>query len=385
MKKAMRFFSTLLVALIVALGVGTAFGAGAGVAVLGASALVKVPAGSLGMSVVPEIWTDFIVENLFKDNEFLLQSIDESQYVLQGSVVHVPQAGAPSGVKRNRTQLPATITRRSDVDVTYALDEFTTDPRFIPEADKTQLSYDKMESCMTEDMSYLRQVLADTMLYNWRPTYFIKASKALSGDYLIHGTGKRTGVCVDDFVKAKEIMNKWGVPKEDRFVILNSEMYAQICNDVRLNQNDNLLTAVYDPVNGKLVKLEGFVIYERSTVLLAKNGRLDGVNGKPYSTLRTADQIYSPEEYEAIETGNIDAFPTACAIGLFWQKTAVRRALGQTKMFENEGDPTYYGDIYSFLQRAGGRKSRGDAMGVLGLIQGSSEGPELTETEPDKI
>ena len=61
MKNVMRFFSTLMVAVIVALGVGTAFGAGAGVAVLGASALVKTPAGSLCMSVVPEIWTDFIV------------------------------------------------------------------------------------------------------------------------------------------------------------------------------------------------------------------------------------------------------------------------------------------------------------------------------------
>lgn len=369
MKNVMRFFSTLMVAVIVALGVGTAFGAGAGVAVLGASALVKTPAGSLGMSVVPEIWTDFIVENLFKNNEFLLQSVDESQYVLQGSVVHVPQAGAPSGVKRNRTQLPATITRRSDVDVTYALDEFTTDPRFIPEADKTQLNYDKMESCMTEDMSYLRQVLADTMLYNWRPTYFIKASKTKSADYLIHGTGLRTGVCVDDFVKAKEIMNKWGIPKEDRFVILNSEMYAQICNDVRNATNENLMTAVYSPVTGRLEKLEGFVIYERSTVLLAKNSTLTAVNGKPYFKFTSTDLTYSPEDYEAIETGNTNGTNTACAVGLFWQKNAVRRALGQTKMFENTGDPTYYGDIYSFLQCAGGRKSRGDAMGVLGLIQ----------------
>ena len=67
-----KFFRTLLVAVIVAMGVGTVFGAGAGVAALGASALVKIPAGSLGMSVVPEIWTDFIVENLFKNNEFLL-------------------------------------------------------------------------------------------------------------------------------------------------------------------------------------------------------------------------------------------------------------------------------------------------------------------------
>ena len=369
MRKGIKFLTSFLFAMLFAIGIGSTFGATAGVVALGASALVKVPAGVLPMAVTPEIWTDFIVENLFKNNEFLLQSIDESQYVLQGSVVHVPQAGAPSGVKRNRTQLPATITRRSDVDVTYALDEFTTDPRFIPDADKAQLSYDKMQSCMTEDMSYLRQVVADTMFYNWRPTYFIKASKTKSADYLIHGTGLRTGVSVDDFVKAKEIFNKWGIPKEDRYVALNSEMYAQICNDVRNATNENLMTAVYDPASGRLEKLEGFAIIERPTVLLASNSALTAVTGKPYFQYTSTDLTYTPEDYEAIETGDMAAANTACAVGLFWQKSAVRRALGVTKMFENEADPTYYGDIYSFLHRAGGRKSRGDGKGVLGLMQ----------------
>lgn len=370
MRNAIRFISSLLVAIVFAIGIGSAFGATAGVVALGASALVKMPAGTLNMAVTPEIWTDFIVGNLFKDNEFLLESIDESQYVLMGKVVHVPQAGAPSRVERNRSQLPATITRRTDVDVTYALDEFTTDPRFIPDADKVELSYDKMESCMSEDMSYLRQVVADAMLYNWRPQYFIKCTKTKSADYTIHGTGLRTGVSVEDFVTAKGIFNKWGIPKEGRCVLLNSEMYAQICDDVRNNNNDNLLTAVYDPVNGNLTKLEGFAIIERQTALLASNSTLTAVTGQKYFTYTNdTDLTYTPEQYEAIELGDTAAANTACAIGLFWQKGMVRRALGETKMFENQGDPTYYGDVFSFLNRMGGRKSRGDAKGVLGLMQ----------------
>ena len=368
--RAIKFLSSLLIAVIISVSAGTALGAGAGAAVFGASLIFKMPQGVAGMAVTPEIWTGFIVENLFKNNEYLLASIDESQYVLQGSVVHVPQAGAPSRVQRNRTRLPATITRRTDVDVTYALDEFTTDPRFIPEADKMELSYDKMESCMSEDMSYMSQVVADTMLYNWRPTYFIKASKTKSSDYVIHGTGLRTGVCVDDFVKAKEVFNKWGIAKEDRHVILNSEMYAQLCADVRNATNENLMTAVYDPKTGRLEKLEGFMIHERATVLLASNSSLSAVSGKKYLKWTSdADLTYSPEDYEDIDMGEKASANTACAIGLFWQKNMVRRALGETKMFENTGDPTYYGDVYSFLKRAGGRKSRGDAKGVLGIIQ----------------
>lgn len=367
--KPLRFITSFLIAMLFAVGIGSAFGAVAGVGAFALSATVKMPVGTLNMAVMPEIWTDFVVENLFKDNEFLLESIDESQYVLQGSVVHIPQAGAPSAVKRNRTQLPATITRRTDVDITYALDEFTTDPRFIPDADRVQLSYDKMKSCMGEDMANLRQVMADTMLYNWKPAYFIKATGDASEKNLIHGTGVRTGVTVEDFVKAKEIFNKWGIPKEGRHVVLPSEMYAQLCNDVRLNQNDNLLTAVYDPVNGSLVKLEGFRIIERATVLLALNGAMSPVAGTQYYRWSGTDSTYTPEQYEAIEEGEVSANTKACAIGVFWHRNFVTRAIGLTKMFENTGDPTYYGDIYSFLNRAGGRKMRKDAKGVLGLIQ----------------
>lgn len=366
--KRTKFILSFLTALLFAAVVGTALGAPAGAGALALSMVPRPHVGVMKVGVTPEIWTDYIVENLFKGNEFILRSIDESQYVLQGDVVHVPQAGAPSGVKRNRTNLPATITRRTDVDVTYALDEFTTDPRFIPEADKVELNYNKLASCMTEDMSYLKQVFADTMLWNWRPKFYIKASKAKSANYLIHGTGLRTGLCVDDFSKAKVIFDHWRIPHDDRWVILSTDMYKQICDDVRNSTNENL-SAIYDHINGRLVKLEGFSIDERATVLLASNSTLTAVARTQYYQFAASDLNYTPEDYEDIIGGDKSAATTACEIGLFWHPNFVRRAIGSTKMFNNDGDPTYYGDIYSFLQKGGGRISRGDCKGVLGVIQ----------------
>lgn len=364
-----KFISSLLTAVLFAAFAGSLFGAPAGAGVFALSLIPKTQIGCAMMAVIPEVWTEYIVENLFKNNDFILASIDESQYVLQGSVVHIPQAGAPSAVKRNRSTVPATITRRNDIDITYALDEFTTDPRYIPEVDKMQLSYDKVASCMTEDMSNLQQVVGDTMLYNWRPKYYIKASKTASADNLIHGTGLRTGVSVNDFSLAKTIFDKWRIPHAGRCVILNTEMYEQLCSDVRNSSNDNL-SAVYDHVNGRLLKLEGFKIYERSTALLASNSTLKAVAGNKYFEFSTTDLNYTPERYEEIVAGEGTAVDnTACAIGLFWHPNCVRRALGDTKMFENNGDPTYYGDIYSFLQRGGGRIARNDGKGVLGIIQ----------------
>src|SRR6185436_16950626 len=60
---------------------------------------IKLPQGTAyhvnGVEV--ETWVRYIVENLFKDNEFLTYSFDEGDFVLDGKVVHIPQAGS----KRN--------------------------------------------------------------------------------------------------------------------------------------------------------------------------------------------------------------------------------------------------------------------------------------------
>jgi hypothetical protein len=366
-----KFINSLLVVVVFSLIVGMTFGTTAGICALALSMIGKgIPSGSLMAGVIPEIWTDYIVGNLFKNNEFLLNSIDESQYVIGGSVVHIPQAGAPSGVQRNRKELPATITRRKDVDITYALDEFTTDPRFIPDIDKAELSYDKMDSCMAEDMAYLQQFVAEAMLYNWRPKYFIKTTGSSTTAHI--GTGTRKAVTLADFQTAKKVFNNWNIPKADRFVTIDTEMFSQLCADLKATANRDY-AAIYDPVNGELRKLEGFTIIERSTALNATNATLTPVaNTSYFQWTNGQDLTYTPEDFMDIEAGFAAAVTTSCAYALFWQKTAVARSVGATKMFNDQGNPQFYGDIFSFLQRAGGRSRRGDGKGVLGLIQVSA-------------
>lgn len=365
--KRTKFILSLLVTLLIGSLTAAAAGPVAAGAVLFFSTVSKgVPAGSLMAGVTPEIWTDYIVGNLFKNNEFLLNSIDESQYVVGGSVVHIPQAGSVSGVKRNRKELPATITRRKDVDVTYALDEFTTDPRFIPDIDKVELSYDKMASCMQEDMSYLQQLLAEAMLYNWRPEHFIKTTGANTAAH--YGTNTRKAVTVSDFKKAKATFNKWNMPKEGRHVVLDTDMFDQLCEDLKVTAGRDY-SAIYDAKTGRLDMLEGFKIHERSTALVASNATVTAVAGTSYFDWTATDLTYTPEDFADIEAGDSAAATTACAIAVFYNAIAVARSMGATKMFDDQGNPQYYGDIYSFLQRCGGRKRRADGKGVLGLIQ----------------
>lgn len=367
--KTTKFFLTLMITLTFSMIAGAVAGPIAGAVAFGASMTTK-QTGILPMAVTPEVWTDYIVENLFKDNEFLLQSVDESQYVIGTGVVHIPQAGNPSKVKRNRQSLPATITRRKDIDITYVLDEFTTDPRFIPNIDAVELSYDKMDSCMSEDMAYLKQFVAEAMLYNWRPEHFLKTTGDSKSATV--GTGNRKALTVDDFVEAKKTFNKWNIPQADRYVILSTDMLNQIVAELKANSNRDY-SVIYDPVNGNIKKLETFTIYERSTALVASNNTMTQNAKTKLFAWTSTDLVYTPEQMEDIwdeETAKNYA-ATSCEIALFWYKNHVARAVGDTKMFDDEGNPQYYGDIYSFLQRAGGRARRADGKGVLGIIQAS--------------
>jgi hypothetical protein len=364
--KTSKFIMSILIALLFASGIGTVFGAAFGAITFGASMIIKTPKVAMLTTVTPEIWTEYIIGNLFKDNEFLIQSVDESQYVIGAGVVHIPQAGSPSGVKRNRKTLPATITRRKDIDITYVLDEFTTDPRFIPNIDQAELSYDKMDSCMSEDMMYLKQFIAEAMLYNWKPTYFIKSTGAATPAH--YGTGNRKAVKLVDFMKAKEIFNKWNVPKADRFCAIDTDMKGQLVRELAATDTKDY-SVIYDPVTGQIDRLEGFKIYERSTTLVASNQTLTAVANSKYFKWTSTDLVYTPEQMAEIDEGEIAVATTSAAIALFYQKGMVARALGETKMFDDQGNPQYYGDIYSFLQRAGGRARREDGKGVLGLIQ----------------
>ena len=55
------------------------------------------------MALNKEIWQSDIVENFYPDNSFASKSVDDSVFV-ENHKVHIPNAGAPSNVERNRTQ-----------------------------------------------------------------------------------------------------------------------------------------------------------------------------------------------------------------------------------------------------------------------------------------
>lgn len=303
------------------------------------------------MAIEREIWANYIIGALYKDNAFLQRSFNADQYVLQGKVVHIPQAGAPSAVQRNRSSLPATVVRRTDVDVTYSLDELTTDPILIPNIDEVQLSYDKMASVMQEDMAAINEASAEWMLYNWRPegaaNIVRTTGAAVAATVNATATGNRKLFMSADLKAAQTVLNKGNHPKQGRVALLTSELLSQLGDDPTLKQRD--YGQELDMKNGVVARLWGFDIIERSSTVTFNNA------GTPVAALPTASAAATDNE-----------------AAICWTPMAVERALGSVIPFEQLGNPVYYGDLYSFLVMLGGRKRRSSGGGVVGIVQAAT-------------
>lgn len=348
----------LLSALFINLFVGGALAFASGlnpVAIIGGGMALSMFMPAMGgiapMAIQKEIWLSSIVEGLFAENSFVSKAFNADMFVNAGKIVHIPNAGAGSGVSKNRTQFPATVTTRNDVDLYFALDEYTTNPIRIPHADTVELSYDKRESVIRTDRNTLIEHVANSFIGYWSPasTQVIRTTGESAPAHVPSATGVRTLLRKADISAAALQFNKDDVPSEGRYMLIDAVMYQQLLDDMT-DKDSMAFHASADVKNGVVGKLYGFNIMMRS-----KAGR--------YAT-----NLTSKDWTAAGATTDHGAV-------LAWHIDSVCRALGEVNMFDNVSDPTYYGDIYSFLVRAGGRPMRDDVKGLLAIVQAAYVAP----------
>ena len=299
------------------------------------------------MALNKQVWLNSLVENFFPDNSFATKSIDDSAYV-SNKTVHIPNAGAPSGVEINRTKKPAGVNQRTDQDLTYDMDELTTNPIYIPNIDTVELSYDKRNSVLWNDRMELQKNAHQNLLYRWfaESTVVETVGANRAAHTTATATGNRKKMSKETVLALMTKFNQDDVPAENRYILLDAVMYADLLDDL----TDKELSAFLNSANaqqGIVGNLYGFDIMQRSQVL----------------RLTSAKKLLKWSETAAA---------TELAAGLVWQQNCVSRALGEIKMFDKVDDPTYYGDIYSFLMRVGGSYRRYDKKGIACIAEATA-------------
>jgi hypothetical protein len=307
-------------------------------------------------SVDVEIWVNYIMDRFWEDNAFLKYAFNDDQYVINGQIVHIPQRGSKPNVIKNRSSFPGTIVQRGDSDITYVLDDYSTDPTQITNIEEMQVSYDKMSSVLDDHLMTLNETVADDILIKWLLTtpaaniiYTTGAATDVGSD--TGQTGQRNAMVHQDLKSARKQMNRKKVPQNDRYALLESDMYEQFTDSLTNTQYRDF-SQYYDASTGIVGKLYGFNIMTRASVAMAANA-LNGSNQLAVNALGAA------------------VLPTDNVVSICWQKNAVARALGSVMPFERLQDPEYLGDIYAVQVRMGGRRRRSDDLGVIAIVQGT--------------
>ncbi len=295
------------------------------------------------MGLQKEIWLNSLVENLFADNTFAKRSVDLSGFV-EGKTVHVPNAGVVPEVVKNRKQLPAQITQREDKDLDFNIHEYTTDPIVLVDAEKVELSYSKRESIIANSRMSLQESVHADLIYDWVPSspFAVKSSGSAVKAHIHGATGNRKAFTKDDVFAVKDVFDVQDIPQLGRCMLLDAIMYNQLLKTFS-DSEAAAFRGLADLKRGIIGNYLGFDFYMRSKVAKASAAG----NMKAWTSEAAADS----------------------AAGIAWQEGCVSRAIGQTKLFDNDNQAAYYGDVISALVRAGGQYMRNDKKGVCLIYQ----------------
>lgn len=296
------------------------------------------------MPIQKEIWTADIASNIFPNNSFIVRSKDDSMYA-DNKRVHLPQSGTTPSVQVNRTAFPATASQRTDIVLDYDLDSYSTDPTHITDVDEVETSYEKRQSVISDHTGEINTAIADWILSKWAPTNatrLVRTSGATRPATAPGATGNRKKMTLEDFLKAKRILDADDVPSEGRVVVIPSELYNDLLSLNAVISADKLGSAALP--SGAVGRILGFDIYIRSKVLVF-------------------------DATPAIVLPNAAGAAVNNHAALFYHPNFVRRALGPIKLYVDEDNPQFYGDIFSAEVRAGGSKARTDQKGVVVVIE----------------
>lgn len=305
------------------------------------------------MALQQEIWIHDIKEVLFQPNPFMSRATDHSQFV-NFKTVHVPQAGAAQTVVKNRTALPATMSQRTDTELTYSLNEYTSNPIAITNLEELQINYNKRQSILNATTSKISEVIANQTLYSWAASgssRILRTTGTADALALTSGaTGTRNAITLLDIQKLRAVLDNDNVPMDGRVLLMTASMYNnQFLSIANVQQYLSYGQAILP--TGVVNKIMGFDIMIRPDVLVYDN------TGTP--VIKTIG-----------DEGTVTTTATTDNAGcLAYHPQFVAHALGGIEVFSRENDPLVFGSIFSSLVMHGSSKLRTDQKGVVALVQ----------------
>lgn len=290
-----------------------------------------------------------IQPKLFPGGSWLSRSINDDAFV-NNDKVELAHSGTIPSVKKNRSVLPAPISKRTDAATEYSLIELTSDPTVLQNSEALTVAYNKRASILDQHAKSINTKGRDAILYLWATgatAFASTGSTRAAGNTTGNQTSTRKAFTEADIINIQKQFFKDDVQNElgeiNGVALLTPSQYADLIALSAFKDADKYGRS--NIPSGVVARAYGFDFYVRSRVV----------------AMNSSDVLLADEE-TAGTTNTQDA-------ALFWHPDYVRKALGSITPFIEEGKADYYGDLFSMMVRFGGSPVRNDAKGIYVLFE----------------
>lgn len=297
--------------------------------------------------VAQQQWIKAIEENLFRGGleAIALAGTDDSAYI-QGEKVNIRNAGTPVAVTKGNRTYPVSISQRSDDTLTYDLTNYEMGPLRIDSVDQIQTSPSLLNSNVNDLLGSTSDRAARETMIAWYHYTTGKYVETSGDNFVAHApsaTGNRKGITGKDVLKAAAIMNAQKVKQNDRYLLVDSVMFAQLIADLSYNA-DRL--EVVGGLQMILPPVFGFKVIEMPEVVFAATA----------GTVR--------------DYAGTSATTTDKAVALAVQKNCVSHAWSDTRVKIDTAASGYFAEaLIEAWKYGGGSYRRTDKKGVVPIIQ----------------
>jgi hypothetical protein len=308
------------------------------------------------MAIQQEFWLKTVQEVLTKGFETVNQVAENDAAFINGTKIHIPNAGASATIKRGNTVYPAPITERVDTTVEYSLTSFQVAPTRLGWSDLLQLPHDKVQSVMKSKIGNLDEKIMNWALSQWWTHNSETTDRIVSTSHASatatnwlggSATGTLKAMTGENVRQAAEILDKEKFPITDRYLLLDYKMFWQLVSDLSYN---SARLEVVQGLRPTIPDVWGFKVIQIPYVaaVSANTGALT---------------VIEPNSDDGSFTYSANNRP----IGLAFHKSAVGYAFTPPKMFMTTASPEFYADVVSAEVYGGGKYRRTDGKGVVAI------------------
>jgi hypothetical protein len=299
------------------------------------------------MPLPAQVWQRDIERELFAGNPHVMLSRDMSQFA-GFRTVNIPIEGTGGTVRKNPSQKPLPVEDRNDLVLEFDLDEFSVGPVVVEDLEQVEVTYDKRDSVTAQEKAQLADRLGRETAFGYAVSgdgqRIRRTSGSLEPVQPDGATGDRKALTGADLQKLREIMDLDLIPQNERYILMHPKMYTQFLDDPDV-KNRNL-----NPGNmaaqGVVKQYAGFNIMVRPELPIYDSS--------------------APPQKKALGSAVNSGDNLGC---IAWHRNFVARARTPVKMYVNQDDPVYQGDVISGRVRHAASKLRKSNQGIYAIVQ----------------